>query len=247
MMKILSIGNSFSQDAQRYLHGIAAAEGVELFCQNLYIGGCSLETHARNLREGGVYELERNGASTGTLITMQDALQSDDWDVVTLQQASHFSWNFDTYVPYIEEVAAAVRTLAPTAKLYIHETWAYEQDSVRLTQELGYADQHDMLRDVVASYQKAADLIHADGIIPGGRAMMSAAERGIKVHRDTFHASLGAGRYLLGLTWYSTLTGQLVGHAPASLDGPVDTSVLQAVRAAVKSVIEEETDNGSLS
>jgi hypothetical protein len=34
-------------------------------------------------------------------------------------------------------------------------------------------------------------------------------ENGIeKIHRDTFHASLGLGRYALGLTWYRFLTGK---------------------------------------
>ncbi|MBQ7726439.1 MAG: DUF4886 domain-containing protein, partial [Clostridia bacterium] len=42
-MKVLSIGNSFSQDAQRYLHGIARADHTEMRAVNLYIGGCSLE------------------------------------------------------------------------------------------------------------------------------------------------------------------------------------------------------------
>ena len=28
-----------------------------------------------------------------------------------------------------------------------------------------------------------------------------------KVHRDTFHASLGLGRYALGLLWYSVISG----------------------------------------
>ena len=30
MMNVLSIGNSFSQDAQRYLHSIARADGMGL-------------------------------------------------------------------------------------------------------------------------------------------------------------------------------------------------------------------------
>ncbi len=34
-MKILSIGNSFSQDAQRYLHALAKVEGVDLKTVNL--------------------------------------------------------------------------------------------------------------------------------------------------------------------------------------------------------------------
>lgn len=48
-MKILSIGNSFSQDAQRYLHRLAKHEGVQLKTVNLYIGGCSLQRHYENI------------------------------------------------------------------------------------------------------------------------------------------------------------------------------------------------------
>lgn len=47
---VLSIGNSFSQDAQRYLHDLAESKGVDLETVNLMIGGCSLERHFRNLK-----------------------------------------------------------------------------------------------------------------------------------------------------------------------------------------------------
>ena len=65
-MDILSIGNSFSQDAQRYLHQIAKADGVDIHSFNLYIGGCPLSKHYRNmLSEESVYTLEMNGSNTG--------------------------------------------------------------------------------------------------------------------------------------------------------------------------------------
>ncbi len=58
-MNILAIGNSFSEDATRYLHGIARARGETLYVANLYIGGCSFEKHFRNFHsEGRVYELQ---------------------------------------------------------------------------------------------------------------------------------------------------------------------------------------------
>ena len=61
-MNILSIGNSFSEDATRYLHQIALFDNVEINTVNLYIGGCSLERHYRNiLSEERVYELQYNG------------------------------------------------------------------------------------------------------------------------------------------------------------------------------------------
>ena len=42
-MKVLAIGNSFSNDAMRYLHGIAKADGVDMKTVNLFIGGCRFQ------------------------------------------------------------------------------------------------------------------------------------------------------------------------------------------------------------
>ena len=53
-------------------------------------------------------------------------VNDDDWDVITLQQASHFSGVEETYFPYVETLAAFVRERHPRAKLFINETWAYE-------------------------------------------------------------------------------------------------------------------------
>ena len=40
-MKLLAVGNSFSQDACTFLHQTAQAQGLDLEVTNLYIGGCS--------------------------------------------------------------------------------------------------------------------------------------------------------------------------------------------------------------
>ena len=209
-MNILSIGNSFSQDAQRYLHRIAKSDGICLNTFNLYIGGCSLSTHYRNiLSEDRAYTLEMNGESTGFNISLKEALLARDWDVVTLQQASHKSPYYETYHPYINKIAEYVRLCVPKAKIVIHQTWAYEQDSHRLNVELGYENHIDMYNDVKASYEKAAKAIDADCIIPSGEFFQKLIAAGVeKVHRDTFHASLGIGRYALGLLWYAMLTGK---------------------------------------
>ena len=65
MKKILSIGNSFSQDAQRYLHKVAENENEKIQCVNLYIGGCSLGHHFVNMIEDTAdYAYELNGEDT---------------------------------------------------------------------------------------------------------------------------------------------------------------------------------------
>ena len=85
-MKILCIGNSFSQDATRYLSRIGKAAGTGIKTVNLYIGGCPLKTHYFNvLEDQPAYAFEFNGENTGIKVSIKTALMSDEWDVVTLQ------------------------------------------------------------------------------------------------------------------------------------------------------------------
>ena len=207
-MKLLSIGNSFSQDAHRYLHAIAKSDEYTLNTFNLYIGGCSLSTHFRNMMSDNcAYTLEMNGESTGFKVSLNEALLSRDWDVITIQQVSHCSPYYETYQPYLSRIIDNVKVCVPKAKIAFHQTWAYEQDSERLNKELGYENHEDMFNDIKSSCMRAADEINADYIIPSGELFEKLVFSGIKVHRDTFHASLGVGRYALGLLWYSILTG----------------------------------------
>jgi len=241
-MKILSIGNSFSQDAQRYLHRLALKEGVNMKTVNLYIGGCPLRTHYINILEDKVaYDFQFNGESTGLKVSIRQVLASDNWDYITLQQASHNSPSFDTYTVYLEEVADFVRMYCPKAKLLIHQTWAYETGSVKLANLERFATDAEMFAAVEECYDKAAKLIEADGIIPAGKAMLTAAQTGIeKIHRDTYHASLGAGRYLLALTWFKYLTGRDISeNAFDDFDVPVTEEERKIVIGAVNKVFGE--------
>ena len=241
-MKILSIGNSFSQDAQRYLHRLALHEGVQMKTVNLYIGGCSQRRHYLNILDDCVaYDFEFNGEGIGLKVSIRQALVSDNWDYITLQQASADSANPETYTPYIEALAAYVRKYCPKAKLLIHQTWAYEDGSPRLEKQGRFATDAEMFAAVEDAYNKAAQLICADGIIPAGKAMLAAAQTGIeKIHRDTYHASLGAGRYLLALCWFKYLTGRDISENDFNeFDAPVTEEERKIVIAAVNSAFGE--------
>ena len=236
-MRILAIGNSFSQDATRYLHDIARADGIELEVINLYIGGCSLERHYRNMLSGErAYQLQFNGDMTGFLLSLDEALLSRQFDVVTLQQCSPQSFKPETYQPYIEELAEHVRICQPKAKLLIHQTWAYEADSPRLL-ATGNATPAEMLAGIRKSYAKAALEVKADGMIPSGEMMYQLTQLGVeKVHRDTFHAKLGVGRYALALLWYRMLTGNAVAeNTYADFDEPVTEDEIKIVKSCVGS------------
>ena len=236
-MDILSIGNSFSQDAQRYLHQIARADGFTLNTFNLYIGGCPLSNHYRNMiNEQRRYTLEMNGESTRFMVSLKETLTNRDWDIVTIQQVSNQSPYYETYQPYLDKLCEYVRFCVPKAKIAIHQTWAYEQDSNRLNVELGYQTHTDMFEDIKNAYEKAAEAVNADLVIPSGELFQKLIESGIeKVHRDTFHASLGLGRYALGLLWYCALTGNSISNNTFNdFDADVSRNEIEIVKNCVK-------------
>lgn len=216
-MKILSIGNSFSQDGQTYLHGIAKSAGLDIECYNLYVPGCSLEMHYNNLiYKKESYLLEINGESTERYISIQSALEKfGEFDFVTTQQASHYSGLPDTYYPYINLLFNYVRKKQPNAKVMIQETWSYEVDSDHWAFPKYNSSQNEMYEKLRGAYYDAAVLINA-GIIPVGDVIQHFRENikefdykngGISLCRDGFHLSKTFGRTIASCVWFEILTG----------------------------------------
>ena len=204
-IKILSIGNSFSEDAQRYLYDIAESLGKKIHNVNLFIGGCSLERHYNNMQDNlAAYKIIRHGHGTTEFTSIKDALLSDNWDYVTLQQVSSGAPYIDTYRPYIKPLADYVREMCPGAKLLLHQTWSYGKN--KLGRKYGRC--RDMFSRIERAYKLAAEEIGADGIIPAGETMERLKARGLEVHCDGAHASHSLGRYALALTWYNYLFGE---------------------------------------
>jgi len=240
-MKLLSIGNSFSQDAHRWLHKLAAAQGTLLETTNLYIGGCSLQTHWENFAaDAALYDLEPNGGAALRKISIKEALLMDSWDVITLQQASHYSGIAETYYPYLTELAENIRELCPSSKLYFHQTWAYETDSRHDMFYLYDNDQQQMYDRLTAVINEAAACINAP-LIPVGRIVQhlrSTSEAfdynsgGLSLCRDGFHLSLDYGRYAAAAVWYKTLTGKNVSITRFE---DFDPALLAEINAAVNS------------
>jgi hypothetical protein len=217
MIKVLAIGNSFSQDAVAHLPGIAQAGDVDMLIGNLYIGGCSLETHWNNASmDAKAYEFYKTGEDVKKA-SIKDALQCEKWDYVTMQQASHDSGRQNTYYPYINFLSDYVKTYAPQAEQLIHQTWAYEIDSSHPGFTHYDNNQKVMFSALIDAYNLASNTLGLR-IIPSGEAMQKArttnpfnySNGGKTLCRDGFHATLTLGRYLLGAVWYEVLTGKSI-------------------------------------
>lgn len=252
-MKILALGNSFSQDATQWLHDIGAAQGVELLVGNLFIGGCSLETHDRNIREDRAEYLYEKTGCQPRYISVREALLDEEWDAVTFQQASHFSGLYETYQPYLNRISEYVHQVRPGAKQWIHETWAYETDSTHPGFAAYDRDQQKMFAMLKASYEKAAADIGAQ-IIPCGDAFQIARSMpdfdyghgGMSLNRDGFHAGWTYGRYMLGCVWLERLTGTSClgnGFVPRwENEGEAEKEKLMRLQQAAHRAVEERVN-----
>lgn len=239
MKKILAIANSFGVDAGRYVYGIARAAKEEVKLVVLHIGGCSLHRHYRNmLSDEKAYEYHINGMYSGLNISLKEALLSDEWDYVVTQQCSPKSGEYETYQPYLDELAAYVRRLAPAAKLYLQMTWSFAEGCNRFDLT-PFANRREMIPAVREAYTRAAASINADGMIPSMDAMCRLYDEiGDQTYRDGFHCSLGTGRYMLGCVWYMMFTGHdISGNTFRDFDVEVSEEEVMLAQRIAREVV----------
>ena len=102
-IKLLAIGNSFSDDAiEHYLYGLAEANGDTIIIGNMYIGGCSLERHFKNSQNNSSnysYRKIVNGVKTVTPdFRLIDAIVDEEWNYISFRLTSQSLLSF-TGVP----------------------------------------------------------------------------------------------------------------------------------------------------
>ena len=56
------------------------------------------------LDDDKAYDFEFNGDGTGLKVSIREGLRSNKWDVITLQQASVFSVDYNSWHPYLTEL-----------------------------------------------------------------------------------------------------------------------------------------------
>ena len=230
-LKLLAIGNSFSEDAiEQNLFELAAAAGHQMVIGNMYIGGCSLERHWGNAQSNkpdyDYRKIEIDGKMTRTAnYTLDKALRDEQWDYVSLQQVSQLSGMYNSFQPYLDSLIAYVRARVPaTTKLIWHVTWAYAQNSTHG----GFANydrnQDKMYRAIVEGAQRLKkENAQFSLFVPVGTAIQNARTSfvGDHLNRDGFHLDLVLGRYTAACTWFECLFGtKVVGnrYAPKGLD-----------------------------
>ena len=216
-LRVLAIGNSFSQDSvNQYLSELARNDGKVAIIGNLYIGGCTLERHFGNVLDGKKDYVYYKIGPDGKLVANKGAdiykgVFDEKWDVVTLQQASGYSGLIKSYEPYLGELVRYIQKNVPGARIMWHQTWAYAKDAVHGHFMHYDCDQARMYAGIMKCSSYAVEK-YGLGIIPSGTAVQNARFSPVRENltRDGFHLSFLVGRYIAACTWYESLFGTSV-------------------------------------
>lgn len=199
-VKILTVGNSFANNAITYLPQITASvPGCEILITPANLGGCSLERHA-NL----IGECDNNSSLKPYQgkYCLKDLLLMDNYDFITIQQVSTASFKPDSYYPYADILYKFLKEYAPHANIIIHQTWAYSPDNKTLKEwQLTHDEMHAGL---VLGYNKLAERFDLD-ILPTGNAFYRSIKKRPDIDlwaKDGKHAGID-GCYLAGCVWFA--------------------------------------------
>ena len=233
-LRILAVGNSFSDDGTDYLPGLLEAAGVlNVIVARLYIGGCTLERHCREYADGTAdyiyYKSTKNEwVTVSRNATLLDGLKDEPWDIITIQQASDDSGLYDTYEQGIPKLVSIIRKEAPNPRAAIvwHMTWAYATNSDHRAFPRYGNDQLRMYDAIRSCVDRARKQFNLPVVIPSGEAVQIA--RGTRLNnngkvpptskvyeltRDGYHLTRQHGRYIAACTWFETLIKPTLGKS----------------------------------
>jgi hypothetical protein len=175
-IRLLTIGNSFSRNATNHLDDLAVAGGHTLIHTAIVVGGASLQLHAEKAQAHEADPADAAGLYANKRSLKQE-LRADQWDFVSLQQASIKSHDIATYQPYAGRLADCIAEHAPKAKLLVHQTWAYRKDDPRFTKPSGKPGEPTTQAAMYEGLRSAYDLTAAAlgaRVIPVGEAFYAA-------------------------------------------------------------------------
>ena len=136
-LRILGVGNSFTDDGMMYLPFVLQAAGIKnVVLGRLYIGGCTLERQVKEYESNSpsyVYtkSVGNNWTTISKNATLLDGLLDEKWDILVVQQASGVSGMYESYQPWLDRLIEILRFNCRNAGATIawQQTWAYSTNS----------------------------------------------------------------------------------------------------------------------
>lgn len=225
-LRVLSIGHSLSNDAHSVLAALAEHEGTPMETFNLLYSACSLKQHYEFWQgnQAEYWPVSNGFVDWNTKITLTDALEKGKWDIITIQESPNGACSVDNMLKYGKMLYYVIKNAQPSAKIFIHQTWALADGNKYHTNQTG-GSMDTMWSLVKPNYDTMSKELNLP-LIPSGEAMYNmqkaydARGKGESIYRDGLHADEGWGFYMLALIWYRVLTGKTPSNTFEAFRGP---------------------------
>ena len=223
-LRILCIGNSFTDDGMMYLPELLEAAGIKnVILGRLYIGGCSLEGHCiedqKAPGEGRYiyYKSTENKWEPGVKGThLHTGIEDENWDIVVLQQQSGKSGWYMTYQPWLNQLIEIVRMHCSNAGACIawQQTWSYANTSKHGEFSRYGKSCNMMYQSIINCNKQLMEDTQINVIIPSGTTVQNLRETAmadsLQFTRDGFHLDYKMGRYAAACAWFQTLVAPVL-------------------------------------
>ena len=196
ILRVLSIGNSHTDNATEYLYDVFKAENPnqEVMIAQLYYSGCSVSQHVDFMaKDAAVYRYRtQDNRNPSGYSTMKQALQAEIWDVIILHEMNNSAGAESTYTGAnkldLQKHINNIRkySLNPDPELIWNFSWANPTDATLMaTTSAGWATRYEnnwgtdydtMLDSMIDNTQKYVLKNSAFGnrVIPTGLAFQNA-------------------------------------------------------------------------
>ena len=219
-LKILAIGNSFTDNATMYMPDILANRyrNKEVFFSKVTIGGSSLEDHWNNYKSNlSLYTLSwTNGGvwhENESLITLDQTLNITDWDIIVIQQVSGLSGYAESFDPYIEKLSELFRARCKSSEIGWQMTWSYSDKSNHVDFNLYGNDRKRMYESIENALINVKP--YTDFIIPSGYLIEQLRNTEFNtpwdLTKDGYHLESGLPCYALSCLWHEILVKPYFG------------------------------------
>ena len=186
-IKILAIGNSYSNNATEYVSRIASSMGLNITAASLYQAGCPLRRHVayyeayRDLGKEDYYSssnsnkyesLYINGVAQSGKASIQEAIAHTDWDYITIQQMPDFCDDITSYYteqnPYITKLYGYVldelkKNGNKKCEILIHQGWSFSHamsiDRAYQYYPVDYENTKEFFAKIESTVNEAADIL----------------------------------------------------------------------------------------
>lgn len=213
-LKILAIGNSFTDDGTAYLPSLIRNAGIKnVTVAKMVVGGTSLQyhfTHATN--DEPVYSFfisTDDGFKSRGKKNFLNSLSFETWDYVILQQVSQYSGMYETYQPYLNDLIKIIHSYQPQAIIGWQMTWAYSSTSSHSGFKNYERSQTMMYESILNAVNQMKAETGITVVIPTGIVIQELRGTSIcnnlELTRDGYHLDWGAGRYAAACAWFETL------------------------------------------